>query len=87
MDRIGGLRVSTDNPISLAASALALKADLGIAFDGDADRIGAVDSKGRVIWGDQLLIILAGALLLERFSGLRFHKWAFPMLTEAQRSL
>ena len=35
--------------------------DFGIAFDGDADRIGAVDAKGRVIWGDQLLIILAGA--------------------------
>jgi hypothetical protein len=31
MDRIGRLRVSTDSPISLAASALALKADLGIA--------------------------------------------------------
>jgi phosphomannomutase len=31
--------------------------DFGFAFDGDADRIGAVDAKGRVIWGDQLLII------------------------------
>ncbi|MDP9422381.1 MAG: phosphomannomutase/phosphoglucomutase [Pseudomonadota bacterium] len=37
--------------------------DFGFAFDGDADRIGAVDSKGRVIWGDQLLIILAEAVL------------------------
>ena len=37
--------------------------DFGIAFDGDADRIGAVDGKGRVIWGDQLLIILAGPVL------------------------
>ncbi len=37
--------------------------DFGIAFDGDGDRIGAVDSKGRVIWGDQLLIILAGPVL------------------------
>ena len=37
--------------------------DFGIAFDGDADRIGAVDSKGRVIWGDQLLIILAAPVL------------------------
>ncbi len=33
--------------------------DLGIAFDGDGDRIGAVDSQGRVVWGDQLLAILA----------------------------
>ncbi len=37
--------------------------DFGIAFDGDADRIGAVDGEGRVIWGDQLLIILAGPVL------------------------
>lgn len=37
--------------------------DFGFAFDGDADRIGAVDAKGRVIWGDQLLIILAAPVL------------------------
>ncbi|MEO5809327.1 MAG: phosphomannomutase/phosphoglucomutase [Sphingomicrobium sp.] len=37
--------------------------DFGIAFDGDADRIGAIDSLGRVIWGDQLLMILAGPVL------------------------
>jgi phosphomannomutase len=39
--------------------------DFGIAFDGDGDRIGAVDSKGRVIWGDQLVMILAGPVLKE----------------------
>jgi phosphomannomutase len=39
--------------------------DFGIAFDGDGDRIGAVDGKGRVIWGDQLLMILAEAVLKE----------------------
>ena len=39
--------------------------DFGIAFDGDGDRIGAVDGKGRVIWGDQLLAILAEAVLKE----------------------
>ena len=37
--------------------------DFGIAFDGDGDRIGAVDGQGRVIWGDQLLMILAEAVL------------------------
>jgi phosphomannomutase len=37
--------------------------DFGIAFDGDGDRIGAVDGKGRVIWGDQLLAILAEPVL------------------------
>ncbi len=37
--------------------------DFGIAFDGDADRIGAVDGEGRVVWGDQLLAILAEPVL------------------------
>jgi phosphomannomutase len=39
------------------------KLDFGVAFDGDGDRIGAVDGEGRVIWGDQLLMILAEAVL------------------------
>jgi phosphomannomutase len=37
--------------------------DFGIAFDGDADRIGAIDGQGRVVWGDQLLSILAEPVL------------------------
>jgi phosphomannomutase len=37
--------------------------DFGIAFDGDGDRIGAIDGQGRVIWGDQLLAILAEPVL------------------------
>jgi phosphomannomutase len=37
--------------------------DFGVAFDGDADRIGAVDGEGRVVWGDQLLAILAEPVL------------------------
>ncbi|MFN7028948.1 MAG: phosphoglucomutase/phosphomannomutase PgmG [Sphingopyxis sp.] len=37
--------------------------DFGVAFDGDGDRIGAIDGEGRVIWGDQLLQIYAAALL------------------------
>ena len=39
--------------------------DFGLAFDGDGDRIGAVDGMGRVIWGDQLMLILAEAVLKE----------------------
>jgi phosphomannomutase len=39
------------------------KLDFGIAFDGDADRIGAVDGEGRVIWGDQIVAILAEPVL------------------------
>jgi phosphomannomutase len=37
--------------------------DFGIAYDGDGDRIGAIDSRGRVIWGDQLVSILAVPVL------------------------
>ena len=37
--------------------------DLGIAFDGDGDRIGAVDRKGRVLFGDQLMILFARDVL------------------------
>ncbi len=37
--------------------------DFGVAFDGDGDRIGAIDGQGRIIWGDQLLQIYAAALL------------------------
>ena len=40
--------------------------DFGVAFDGDGDRIGAIDGQGRVIWGDQLLQIYAAAVLRER---------------------
>jgi phosphomannomutase/phosphoglucomutase len=39
------------------------RADLGISFDGDADRIGVVDSKGRVLWGDQLMIIYTSDII------------------------
>ena len=38
-------------------------ADLGIAFDGDADRIGVVDRRGRILWGDRLMIIFSRDLL------------------------
>jgi phosphomannomutase/phosphoglucomutase len=39
------------------------KADLGIAFDGDADRIGVVDGTGEILWGDKLMILLSRAVL------------------------
>ena len=39
--------------------------DFGLAFDGDGDRIGAIDGEGRVIWGDQLLQIFAEDVLAE----------------------
>ncbi|HBA27183.1 MAG TPA: phosphomannomutase [Nitrospinae bacterium] len=39
------------------------KADVGIGYDGDADRIGVVDNDGNIIWGDQLMIIFARDIL------------------------
>ncbi|MBN2016723.1 MAG: phosphomannomutase/phosphoglucomutase [Candidatus Cloacimonetes bacterium] len=41
------------------------KADLGIGFDGDSDRIGAVDENGEIVFGDQLLMIFSRSLLKE----------------------
>ena len=38
-------------------------ADLGIAFDGDGDRIGAVDDTGRILWGDELMILFSREIL------------------------
>ncbi len=42
------------------------KADLGVAYDGDADRIGAVDEKGNIIAGDMLLLLFAGPVLKDK---------------------
>ena len=47
------------------------KADLGIAFDGDADRIGAVDEQGNVVFGDMLMLIF-GREILSRKPGSTF---------------
>lgn len=40
-------------------------AELGIGYDGDADRIGVVDDQGNIIWGDQLMILFSRAILAE----------------------
>ena len=51
------------NLVDLQKAVAEHKADLGIAFDGDADRIGAVDGQGRIVAGDQLLAIYASEVL------------------------
>lgn len=53
------------NLAQLSEQVLTQKADLGIAFDGDADRIGVVDQNAEVVYGDMLLIIFARELLKE----------------------
>ena len=42
---------------------LAEGCDLGVAFDGDGDRIGAIDGQGRVLWGDQIMLLMAQDIL------------------------
>ena len=49
--------------VDLVAKVKETGADLGIAYDGDADRLGVVDDAGRLIWGDQLMIIFARDVL------------------------
>ena len=54
-----------ENLEQLKEAVAANGADMGLSFDGDGDRIGAIDGAGRVVWGDQMLAILAGELLIE----------------------
>ena len=42
------------------------KADLGIAFDGDADRLGVISDKGEILWGDKLLLLFARQILKKK---------------------
>ena len=56
----------TENLADLQAAVLLHNADVGIAFDGDGDRITVVDEKGRIIWGDELMILFSRTILAER---------------------
>ena len=53
------------NLAQLITEVAARRADVGIALDGDADRIGLVDDKGRILFGDQMLVLLARDVLRE----------------------
>lgn len=55
-----------ENLQQLIACVKEQNADVGFAFDGDADRIGVVDGEGRILWGDQIMQILAEDVLRER---------------------
>ena len=54
------------NLAALVARVKETKARVGLAYDGDADRIGAVDEHGTVIWGDKLMILYSRALLKDK---------------------
>jgi len=60
-----------ENVADLIATVKREGAEVGIALDGDADRLGAVDSTGRILWGDQLMILL-GQAVLEEVPGAKF---------------
>ena len=53
----------TKNLVQLQEAVRREGCDLGIAFDGDADRIGVVDGQGRILWGDQFMVLLARDVL------------------------
>ena len=55
-----------ENLRDLAGRVKAARADVGIGYDGDADRIGVVDDRGGILWGDQLMILFAREILKER---------------------
>ncbi len=58
-----------ENLEALVAAVRADGAELGIAFDGDADRIGIVDDRGTIVWGDRLLILYARDVLARTGKG------------------
>ncbi len=55
-------RCGSQHPEHLAGRVVASGADIGLAFDGDGDRLIAVDEQGRVVTGDQMLAVLGGYL-------------------------
>ena len=52
-----------ENLEQLRVKVMGEKCDMGLAFDGDGDRIGVVDGKGRIMWGDQFMVLLASEVL------------------------
>jgi phosphomannomutase/phosphoglucomutase len=58
-----------ENLVDLIAAVKKDKAEIGVAFDGDADRIGVVDDAGTIIWGDRILILYAQDVLARTGKG------------------
>jgi phosphomannomutase/phosphoglucomutase len=55
-----------ENIVDLIKITKETKADIGIGYDGDADRIGVINTDGTIVWGDQLMIILCRSILAKR---------------------
>jgi len=62
-----------DNMRDLAMRVVSERADLGIAFDGDGDRVGAVTELGRVLWSDNLLLLFAADILVRHPQAIVLH--------------
>ena len=58
-----------ENLVDLQRAVAEHGCDLGIGFDGDGDRIGAIDHTGRIVWGDQLLALYAAVVLKDHPGG------------------
>lgn len=54
-----------ENLVALRERVLSTGAKLGLAWDGDGDRLGAIDEHGEIVWGDKLMILFSRALLAE----------------------
>ncbi len=55
-----------ENMRDLIAAVKKNRANIGIAYDGDADRVGAIDENGRIVWGDELMVVFARAILRQK---------------------
>ncbi|WP_455242251.1 phosphomannomutase/phosphoglucomutase [Petrachloros mirabilis] len=58
-----------ENLDELVAAVVRHKADAGIGYDGDADRIGTIDEKGQVLWGDRLMVVYSRDILARNPGG------------------
>jgi phosphomannomutase / phosphoglucomutase len=77
-----------ENVQDLVAAVRTERADLGVAFDGDADRIGVVDDRGEIVWGDHVLILYARDVLARDGKGqsIIFDVKCSQALTDAVRA-
>src|SRR5271157_358858 len=54
-----------ENMRDLIAAVKKNRAAVGIAYDGDADRVGAIDENGKIVWGDELMVVFSRSILRE----------------------